>query len=296
MLARLSRSSARCRTRHGRWYLTRVLPYRSADDRIAGVVITFVDITAAQAEPRTSFRSSSRTLEERVNERTRQVRKLTSSLVRAEQRERRRLSETLHDELQQVLYGVPPEAAARAARSTPAGGRSRPRSTSSRPSGCSVDSTRVTRQLSVDLNPPILKHEGVRAILNWLRGQMHDLHGLDVRIRAEGEIRVEDSDVRVLMFQIFRELLFNVAQHSGASVAHVTLKEIDGELVIGFADDGRGFDLKSVYEDGHPRATIGLRQVEERLGLLGGTDGHRLGPGEGTTITLHMPRSARIGD
>ena len=294
VLRRLNRIERELQDERGRWYLTHVLPYRSSDDRIVGVVITMVDITRRK-KSEDELHELSRTLEERVVERTHQVRELTSSLVRAEQRERRRLSETLHDELQQLLYGV--HLKLKLAQEEHANGR--PVEAAERiveAERLLGDSTRITRQLSVDLNPPILKHEGVRAILNWLRGHMHDLHGLDVRVRAEKEIRIEDSDVRVLMFQIFRELLFNVARHSGASVAHVTLKEIDDELVIGISDDGRGFDMKSVYEGGRPRATIGLRQVEERLGLLGGRMDIVSAPGEGTTITLHLPKSARIGD
>ena len=294
VLRQLNRVERELQDDRGRWYLTHLLPYRNAEDRIVGVVITMVDITRRK-KSEDDLQQLSRTLEERVTERTRQVRELTSSLVRAEQRERRRLAETLHDELQQLLYGV--HLKLKLAQEEHAAGRAVEASEriveAERLLG---DSTRITRQLSVDLNPPILKHEGIRAILNWLRGHMRDLHGLDVRVRADSEVRVEDSDVRVLMFQIFRELLFNMARHSGAKVADVTLEELDGELLVGFADDGRGFDLAAVRDDGGTHTTLGLRQVEERLGLLGGRLEMTSAPGEGTTITLHLPRAARIGD
>jgi two-component system CheB/CheR fusion protein len=294
VLRRLDRVERELRDDRGRWYLTHVLPYRSGDDRIAGVVMTMVDISRRK-KTEDELQQLSRTLEERVIERTRQVRELTSSLVRAEQRERRRLSETLHDELQQLLYGV--HLKLRLAQEEHAAGR--PVEASERIVEAEKllgDSTRITRQLSVDLNPPILKHEGVRAILGWLRGHMKDLHGLDVKVRAEAEVRVEDSDVRVLLFQIFRELLFNVARHSGATAANVTVQEINGELLIGFSDDGRGFDVESVHEGGRTHSTIGLRQVEERVDLLGGRMDILSAPNEGTTITLHLPKTARIGD
>ena len=45
MLERLERVEREVRTRDGRWHLMRALPYRTAEDRIEGVVLTFVDIT-----------------------------------------------------------------------------------------------------------------------------------------------------------------------------------------------------------------------------------------------------------
>ena len=49
----------------------------------------------------------------------------------------------------------------------------------------------------------------MHAILGWLQGQMRDLHNLDVRIES-GRNPDDDPDVRVLLFQIFRELLFTL--------------------------------------------------------------------------------------
>ena len=46
VLARLAPLEAEALSHSGRWYLRRTLPYRTEDNRIAGVVITFIDITA----------------------------------------------------------------------------------------------------------------------------------------------------------------------------------------------------------------------------------------------------------
>lgn len=233
-------------------------------------------------------------LERRVAERTHQVRELTTSLVRAEQRERRRLSETLHDELQQLLYGV--QLKLRIGRDELAAGRTQEAGqqlvqAETLLSRC----TRVTRQLGVDLNPPILKNEGLNAILGWLQGQMRELHGLNVSLITDGEIRIDDSDVRVLVFQIFRELLFNVAKYSGAERATVSLCEMGGHVEANITDGGRGFDASKIGSSDHEGTSIGLKSVRERLGLIGGELKIESRPGNGTSITMRLPRSARIG-
>ena len=293
VLKNLTRIEREVKDDQGRWYLTHLLPYRSANDRIEGVVITFVDITRRKRGEE-EIQQLSRHLERRVAERTRQVRELTTSLVRAEQRERRRLSETLHDELQQLLYGV--QLKLRLARHELSGARpAEAEQQLVQAETLLTRGTNVTRQLSVDLNPPILKHEGLKSVLQWLQGQMKELHGLNVSLEADGEIPVEDGDVRVVLFQILRELLFNVAKHSRTLDANVSIRELDGHVVIDVHDDGQGFDPKLAEATHSDKPSVGLRSVRERVGLLGGELHVDSRPGDGTTVQIRLPRSAKIG-
>jgi two-component system CheB/CheR fusion protein len=277
----------------GRWYLTRLLPYRSTDDRIGGVVINFIDISRRK-QSEEALQELSRDLERRVADRTAQVRSLTASLVRAEQSERRRLSETMHDDLQQVLYAahlklrLGRDALGRGAAEDAGQHLVLAENLLSR-------ATRVTRQLSVDLNPPILKNEGLRAILEWLQGQMKELHSLDVDVRTNGEIRIEDGDVRVLLFQIFRELLFNVAKHSGSQFAVAEVHVENGQLAVSISDRGRGFNVEETARMNRDRPSVGLSSVKERVDLLGGNLRIESEPGGGARVTVCVPRTPRIG-
>lgn len=294
VLRRLTAIERELQDTNGRWYLTNVLPHRTSDDRIVGIVITFVDITRRK-ESENELARLTKTLEKRVGERTRQVRELTVSLVRAEQRERRRLSETLHDELQQLLYGV--QLKLKLAREGKGSGNGAEAERHLEQAEKLLSSgTRLTRQLSIDLNPPILKNEGLLAILTWLQAHMRDLHGLDVQLESNGEIRIDDGDARVLLFQVFRELLFNVAKHSGATLAVVKLREANGELLVDIADKGKGFDVEEVLNADIRKKSLGLTSVGERIGFLGGRLEVNSQLGTGTTVTVRLPKKAKIGD
>lgn len=293
VLRRLTQIEREVKDELGRWFLTNLLPYRGRDDRIEGLVITFVDITRRKRSEE-ELQQLSRTLEHRVAERTRQVRHLTTSLVRAEQRERRRLSETLHDELQQLLFGVQ----ARLRMAVEAAGQGGAEALARQLDGAEAllaDGVRITRRLSVDLNPPILKNEGIRAIVEWLKGHMRELHGLDVQMTAPQEIQIQDGDARVMLFQVLRELLFNVAKHSGVNSARVAVRVHDGQLQVRVSDDGKGFDPGRLG-DGAGTASLGLTNVRERLTILGGRMEIESKDGEGTCITIELPVAARIGE
>jgi two-component system CheB/CheR fusion protein len=292
VLRKLSRVQREVQDETGRWYLTNLMPYRSTEDRIEGLVITFVDISRNK-ETEQKLKESRDNLESRIAERTAQVRELSVSLVRAEQRERRRLSETLHDDLQQVLYGI--QLKHRMARDElHAGRQGETEQQLLQAESLLARGMRLTRQLSVDLNPPILRTEGLKGILEWLQGQMKELHGVDVELDALHDVRIEDADTRVLLFQVFRELLFNVAKHARTQKARVSLHEMNGSLMVGVTDEGQGFDAEKLAMDGGKKS-VGMTSVRERVGLLGGAVSIASKPGEGTTVTVTVPKSTRIG-
>lgn len=231
-------------------------------------------------------------LEKRVRERTRELRQseaqlrlMASRLTMAEQMERRRLSQILHDDLQQLLYGIQLKIEFISQDAT-SGEPERLRSHAAEAAAWIEDAITMTRRLTVDLSPPVLQGEGLTAGLGWLVTQMKELHSLQVKLEADQPFLI-DADMRVLLFQIVRELLFNVVKHADTGHATVALHEEAGRLVIQVSDKGRGFEVGSVVtgqEEG-----FGLLSIRERLGLFGGRLEIISQPGAGTQITVYIP-------
>jgi signal transduction histidine kinase len=150
----------------------------------------------------------------------------------------------------------------------------------------------MTRTLAVELRPPVLEGESLPTMLRWLVGQMHELHGLTVALQAGRSPRALDAAVRVLLFQIVRELLFNVVKHAGVDRATVDLRAVDGHVEVEVADEGSGFDVAvSEHEEG-----FGLFTVRKRLEMLGGHLEIASVPGEGTRVTLFAPLERAPGE
>lgn len=94
-------------------------------------------------------------------------------------------------------------------------------------------------------------------------------------------------DLEAICFRIVQEALTNAAKHAQASAIVVTLTHAAGELQLVVRDNGCGFDLESHPEQrpGH----VGLRQMRERLLVVGGRLDVRSQPGAGTEVRVVMP-------
>jgi two-component system CheB/CheR fusion protein len=250
--------------------------------RLVGVV---ADITA-QKRAEEALRHINETLEDRIAERTAQVRALATQLTEAQHEERRRIAQILHDDLQQHIFGAQFQLQAlRNALSTDDSEQLFNRIDD-------IDQTLktsigVTRRLSMDLSPPILSASGLTEIINWLATQMQQQHGLTVHVRAVNEVRLPDQALRILLLQVVRELLFNVVKHAKVSEVFVTLVRVEDWIRIEVRDQGNGF---SADETGNESVgSHGLWQTKQRLELIGGRMQIESKPGHGTTVTVDCP-------
>ncbi|MFA9477436.1 response regulator [Phycisphaerales bacterium AB-hyl4] len=237
-----------------------------------------------------ALRKSHDELERRVAERTAELKQradqlahLTSELTMTEQRERRRLAQVLHDHLQQLLVGAKYGLGSIGKHLAP-----EPQRALDEVDRLLDESVKVSRSLAVELSPPILHEAGLAAGLDWLARWMQETHGLTVNLKVEGHIAVDREDVRLMIFQAVRELLFNVAKHADVSQAKVTVSQHDDQqLQVTVEDHGSGFDSASMFNSvGRVAGGFGLFSIRERLELLGGTFKMQSKPGQGTHITL----------
>ena len=266
------------------------------DEELLHVVLTDVSdrkvVEERLLEREAELEEANRWLEERVAERTadlerqqERLRRLTADLSRAEQAERRRLAALLHDNLQQLLVGAKIQLGG-AAQSGDAEVVA-----SVAPGVLSLvdEAIEVARDLTRQLRPPVLYESGLVAAVEWLAGEMHRRHGLDAHLELDEEAEPAETEVKALLFECIRELLFNVVKHSGASQAEVVLRRVrpaGDRLRIRVADHGCGFDPDAAEVAG---AGFGLLSIRERVGALGGEMRLESIPGDGAFVELEIP-------
>ncbi len=217
-----------------------------------------------------------------LEQRAEQLRHLAVELTQAEQRERRRVAAVLHDHLQQLLV---------AARLQVGVARKGPDPRASLPSVDDLlsEALAATRSLTAELSPSILHTGRLSEALQWLAQWVADKHGLTVQVEADAAVDLPE-DVRTMLFQAARELLFNVVKHAGVERATLHLCCAgEGEARLTVADEGAGSD-PTLFGQARADGGFGLHSIRERLELLGGRMEVDTTPGRGTRVTLVVPQ------
>lgn len=213
-----------------------------------------------------------------------QIRHLASELTLAEQRERRRIAQILHDDVQQMLVAHRMTLDMLAADSTE---ETRPQLQEA--AAFADEIIEATRSLSGELATPAIRSEHLRDGLSWLASHMEDRYQLHVDVDVDKHSTLSEHELRELVVHFVRELLFNVVKHAGVRHARLRATERDGWVVIEVEDDGQGFDVSTVLAAGVIPDSFGLYSIKERLELFGGTFHVRSAPGEGTEVTITIP-------
>ncbi len=198
--------------------------------------------------------------------------------------ERNRMARELHDSVSQKLFGLvlgaesagtlldrDPEAAAEQV---------------ARIGELAQEALGELRELIFELRPASLEDEGLAATLRKEVDVLRRVHDRDIELRIAGSAGcAPEAEGEVL--RIAQEALNNALRHAEAERIELRMEARDGRLIVTVADDGIGFDP----EDRSLRARrLGLTSMEERALALGGTLNVVSRPGEGTTVTLEVPR------
>jgi PAS domain S-box-containing protein len=254
-----------------------------------GHTVAFISDITVRWQAERALAESHAALQERTAElerRTVELSRLASELTLTEQHARERLARMLHDGLQQSLFSaslkleqlklkIPPAAAPLLEEARAEIG----------------EAITEGRSLSFELAPPEVISARLGRAVNWLADRMWTKYRLKVRVTTEPGADVDRKDVRMLLFESLREILFNVVKHAGVDSAEVSLAMGDDDmLVITVVDHGVGFDLAALENGWTGNMGLGLLSIRERLALLGGRLEIESSPGRGARFQLVSPR------
>jgi len=228
-------------------------------------------------------------LEQAERQRSAGLRAYATSVQRAQEEERERISRELHDDICQRLTGMKFRTEVLADEVEPSNKRM---VRGLRGINQELDRaiTEVQR-ISSNLRPSVLDDFGLVTALRMLCKEFEKLHAVSTTF-IEVHAGPVDTNIEIALYRIAQEALSNTARHAHAASATLTLERSDAAIRLSLADDGRGFgesDTAQARKEGHG---MGLMSMRERSELLGGTFDVQSTPGGGTTITVTIPLQA----
>ena len=251
----------------GEWFHVVAAPFGD------GVVVNWHDITARK-------RASAELLRLQVS----QQQQLANAVLDAQEAERRRIAESLHNGLGQLLYATKLhlEAVVLPASDTAL--------TTAKQQTEQLLTTAIAqvRSISHQLVPIVLNDFGLTAAL---RDLCHTLHVPTLHLAcAVGELPPLPPPLSLALYRIAQELVANLARHAEATQAELTLTAQAGWLELRVADNGQGFDPGQLALPG-----LGLRTLRDRTQLLNGELAVTSAPWQGTQVVVRVPYGSTPG-
>ena len=215
---------------------------------------------------------------------------LSGMLIRAQEKERRRLASEIHDDFSQrlALMALELETAEETISTSPEEAVQQVHRALNSASEIGADLHMLSHHLHSSTLERLGLVPGVTALCKEFAIQL----GIEIDFLSDGIPRTVHPDVALCLFRIVQEGLRNLQKHSGATKAQVRLRKVGGRLLVTLYDDGDGFDVHDLGK----KEGLGIRSMEERADLLGGRFEIHSKPGKGTRIEAWVPlqpKSAR---
>ena len=250
-------------------------PVSYSDDDVAFVrgLANVLALASERARVQAQLRLSVDELRKSAEDRSR----LLAHIVQAQEEERQRIADDIHDDSVQVMTAVALRLAT-LRRRLPTGDLD--------PLLLSLEhdvrqSINRLRRLMFVLRPPALEAHGIAAALQAFLAQIAEDAGLEYTL--DDRLRMEpEPEARTVVYRIAQEAVSNVCKHARANRIDVVLSEYDGGVLVEIKDDGAGFDATRSRQA--PPGHLGLLVMQERAEQSGGWCTVESEPGHGTTV------------
>ncbi|HMV96753.1 MAG TPA: GAF domain-containing sensor histidine kinase [Anaerolineales bacterium] len=160
--------------------------------------------------------------------------------------------------------------------------------------------TKEIRHMLFTLRPLILESQGLVAAIQAMADKMAETysqkvtHNIDERVTSQLEMGKQG-----VIFYIIEEAVNNARKHAAAETIAVNLTQMDaGIALLEIADNGLGFDVKSVTEayDKRANSSLGMVNLRERAELVNGLFQIDSAPGKGTKVQVYIPLTEEAAD
>jgi two-component system, NarL family, sensor histidine kinase UhpB len=200
-------------------------------------------------------------------------------VLAAQEAERRRIAQELHDQIGQNLTAVVLELKRVRERIDP--GEAEALADAQE---LARETLEEVRRISYELRPAALDDLGLASALASLCSGIERRAGIGVELAVGADLPTLDGQVELAVYRVTQEALTNAVRHAQCSTVRVSLTPVAGDVLLRVADDGVG--MNGSFPGG------GIRGMRERAVAVGATFETRPGAGGGTEVAMRIPVSA----
>ncbi len=140
------------------------------------------------------------------------------------------------------------------------------------------------RDFIFELRPMMLDDLGLIPTLRHYFDAFKEQNELEVLFTASGTERRLDSYLEIMIFRAMQELASNAARHAGANTVRAHIDTGETQVIVDVEDDGKGFNAEQAMEN-----SMGIKVIKERVDILGGEFNIDTAIGQGTRIGFTIP-------
>lgn len=145
------------------------------------------------------------------------------------------------------------------------------------------------RRFSRALRPPVLDDLGLVPALEGMVTEVSGQSQMEVTMEVSGDQRRLSSQTELALYRVTQEALRNVEKHSGASQVLLAMEFGESSVLVTVTDNGKGFQIPKAIADLPKTGRLGVIGMRERAELVGGTLDLWSEPGKGTTVVVDVP-------
>jgi PAS domain S-box-containing protein len=266
------------RTKQGeyKWISTSInLLNLSGKDCFLGIGIDITEKKTFEAE----MKKLNTELEERVRERTLEIRNFTEYLNKTQEDERARISREIHDELGQQLIGM--KMGLSSLKKSVMNNVEAEKKLNNMISDVD-ESINSMKKIITQLRPGILDKLGLMPSLQWLAKEFQTKTGISCSFQLMSIEHNYDPDIAICFFRVCQEALNNIIKHANATKVSITVGQPDDNLIFKISDNGTGIAEERLNNP----FSMGLIGMRERVNAINGILEITSEKNKGTTILL----------
>ncbi|MEA1959365.1 MAG: GAF domain-containing sensor histidine kinase [Chloroflexota bacterium] len=256
-------------------------PHRFSEDdmKLFQAVAVLVGVAIEQAD-----------LYARLRQDKERYRGMARYILAAQEEERRRIARELHDETSQALSALAFNQQALMEMAETSSGLSDVfKGQLERTQSLVVQINTEINKVIYDLRPTLLDTLGLVAAIRQYAEDILEPLGIKTAVHCKGDSMPLLPEVEVGLFRVAQGIIGNIAKHSKASAALVTIRYSDDDVVISIEDNGRGFNTSKLAEADKKGRGSRLLGMKERVKLMGASYSVESKENKGTCVTVKVP-------